>query len=623
MSITWFGFGFKGWIGGLFTDYLRTYREADTVLFAQSRGDDEASVAAELRALPSDTVVVSFLGRTHGDGCSTIDYLESSGKLPENIRDNLFAPAVISLLCHQLGLHFTYLGTGCIFEYDDDHRIGGVGFAETDKPNFTGSQYSVVKGFTDRLMHLLPSTLNLRIRMPITGRPNSRNFITKIASYQKIISVENSMSVLPTLFPALVSLVQRRITGTLNFCNPDAISHNDILNMYIAEVDRTFTYQNFTVAEQDKILKSRRSNNTLDTSRLSQLCPEIPDIRTACLAMLTEYKDFVHTKTILVTGGCGFIASNYIRFLYDKYTRLRIVNLDSLTYAGDIRNIRQDIRNDTYRYVFVHGDICDPVVLQNLLTTYKPQSVVHFAAETHVDNSFNSSILFSKTNVLGTHTLLQVIAQQADKIVKFIHISTDEVYGGKMDHAVLETESFDPSNPYSSTKAAAESIVNAYRHSFNLPSIIVRMNNVFGPHQYPEKCIPKFILHRLAGQPMTLHGSGNTKRSFIYVEDVVKGIDIIETRGAVHEIYNVGVAREISVLEVAQQLLVKLPNSTAHQPDIVFVPDRPFNDQRYFINSDKLKELGWRIETTFEDGLDQTIQFYKNNEKEWREKINL
>lgn len=617
--ITWFGYGFNGWIGGLFRDYLRQHRRTDTVLLASSRGDDEFGVRRELAALEKDTAVLSFLGRTHGDGCSTIDYLESAGRLPENIRDNLFAPAVLSLLCQQAGLHFTYLGTGCIFEYDEQHCVGESGFTEADQPNFTGSQYSVVKGFTDRLMHLMSSTLNLRIRMPITGRPNARNFITKIAGYSKIISVPNSMSVLPTLFPALVSLVQRRVTGTINFCNPGAISHNEILDMYTEEVDRGFTYQNFTVEEQNQILKSRRSNNALDPTRLMELCPGVPDIRTACRSMLQEYQQFVNTKTILVTGGCGFIASHYIRFVYDTYPRLRIINLDSLTYAGDVGNIRKDIRNDTYRYVFVHGDICDANQLEQVFRAYQPRTVVHFAAETHVDNSFNSSLVFSKTNVLGTHTLLQVIANQQCSLEKFIHISTDEVYGGKMDHAVLETAQFDPSNPYSSTKAAAESIVNAYRHSFDIPTIIVRMNNVFGPNQYPEKCIPKFILHRLAGQPMTIHGVGSTKRSFIYVDDAVKGIDLIESKGARHEIYNVGIEREVSVLEVANLLIAKLPSSST--TDIVYVTDRQFNDQRYFIDSTKLKQLGWVIETTFEDGLDRTIAFYQEHERQWRKKI--
>jgi 3,5-epimerase/4-reductase len=244
-------------------------------------------VADELDRLKPDRAVC-LVGRTHGGGIATIDYLEQPGKLVENVRDNLYAPLSLGLLCKERSIHMTYFGTGCIFEYDAGHPQDGgssSGFTEEDLPNFFGSSYSVVKGFTDRLMHLLDceggGALNVRIRMPIVGKDHPRNFITKITRYAKVCSIPNSMTVLPTLLPSLIKLIVAGETGTLNLTNPGVISHNEILTMYKEIVDPSFTWENFTVEEQNATLASKRSNNLLDTSRLERLCPEIPGIHEA------------------------------------------------------------------------------------------------------------------------------------------------------------------------------------------------------------------------------------------------------------------------------------------------------------------------------------------------------
>lgn len=269
-------YGGAGWIGQQFQHEL--LRAGHCVSVSPFRLDDTSAVKDELERLQPDRVVC-LVGRTHGGGIATIDYLEQPGKLVENVRDNLYAPLSLGLLCKEKGLHMTYLGTGCIFEYDAEHPQG---FTEGDLPNFFGSAYSVVKGFTDRLMHLLETdVLNVRIRMPIVGAVHPRNFITKITGYAKVCSVPNSMTVLPTLLPALVRLIVAGETGTLNLTNPGVISHNEILEMYKEVVDPAFTWVNFTVEEQNVILASRRSNNLLDTSRLQQLCPEVPPIHVA------------------------------------------------------------------------------------------------------------------------------------------------------------------------------------------------------------------------------------------------------------------------------------------------------------------------------------------------------
>ena len=280
-------YGANGWIGKQFSDYLSKY--SIEWLSGVSRANQINQVSAELD-LNQPTHVFSFIGRTHGvynnTPITTIDYLEKPGKLDENIRDNLFSPMVLALLCKERGIHFSYLGTGCIFEYDSDHTTK-VGFTEESLPNFKGSGYSLVKGYTDQLIPL-SGALNLRIRMPITGSDNPRNFITKITNYEKICSIPNSMTVLEDFFPVWLNLMREEISGTFNCTNPGVISHNEILEMYRDIINPEFTWQNFTVDEQNEILSSKRSNNYLETSKLEKLY-EIPNIKDSVKRLLSNY----------------------------------------------------------------------------------------------------------------------------------------------------------------------------------------------------------------------------------------------------------------------------------------------------------------------------------------------
>jgi 3,5-epimerase/4-reductase len=287
-------YGTKGWIGQQFTELLD--KEGVKWTAGTARVDDDVAVSAELEKV-APTHAVSFIGRTHGSigdkKFTTIDYLEQPDKLIENMRDNLLAPITLAKQCADKKVHFAYLGTGCIFEYDDAHPLGkSPGFQESDLPNFTGSSYSTVKGITDRLMHQLFDTtaLNVRIRMPITGSPNPRNFITKITTYEKICSMPNSMTVLPTLLPGMLKLMEMETVGTVNLTNPGCISHNEILQLYKDIVDPAFEWKNFSVEEQAKILASARSNNLLETDRLKELLPDTPDIYAAVKLALEDYK---------------------------------------------------------------------------------------------------------------------------------------------------------------------------------------------------------------------------------------------------------------------------------------------------------------------------------------------
>ena len=269
----WLVYGSNGWIGGMVVKLLR--KQGHTVIKAQYRADDETGVEAELATSNADRILC-LIGRTHGPGYSTIDYLEQKGKLVENVRDNLYSPLVLALLGKKYGIHVTYLGTGCIFTYSEEQRM----FQEKDSPNFFGSGYSTVKGFTDRLMHFFEdSVLNLRIRMPIVGYHHPRNFVTKITSYEKICSIPNSMTVLEDMLPVMIDLALKKTTGTINLTNPGTVEHNEILELYQKYVDPTFVWANFTQEEQAKILLSGRSNNELDTTELQRLYPNLLPIR--------------------------------------------------------------------------------------------------------------------------------------------------------------------------------------------------------------------------------------------------------------------------------------------------------------------------------------------------------
>jgi len=283
-------YGVKGWIGEKVFKHLKN--EGTDVVSGNCRVDNIKELEKEIIDV-QPTHVISLIGRTHGTYNNkvygTIDYLEQPGKLVENVRDNLFSPVVLSLMAKKHNFHFTYLGTGCIFEYDNEHLYGREenGFSEDSKPNFFGSSYSIVKGFTDQLMHILDdSTLNVRIRMPITDEFNSRNFITKITNYEKICSMPNSMSVLNELIPIMCDLSKKNTTGTVNLTNPGLITHNEILEMYKEIVDPSFTWKNFTLDEQNKILDSGRSNNFLETTVLKSLAPDVKNIKDSVREML-------------------------------------------------------------------------------------------------------------------------------------------------------------------------------------------------------------------------------------------------------------------------------------------------------------------------------------------------
>lgn len=287
-------YGSNGWIGNQFVKLLLSRNL--TFVKGVARTDNNVALLEEIESV-NPTHVVSFIGRTHGKigdkVFTTIDYLEQPDKLLENVRDNLYSPVLLAHICKSKNIHYTYLGTGCIFKFEDEFFGQETnGFTEDSLPNFFGSSYSVVKGYTDRLMHLYDdSVLNLRIRMPITGEKNGRNFITKITTYPKVCSVPNSMTVLPELLVYVLDMMEKQVLGTVNLTNPGLISHNEILEMYKEIVDPNFTWNNFSLEEQRSILAADRSNNYLDTTRLETLYPQVLHIKESIRNCLIAYKN--------------------------------------------------------------------------------------------------------------------------------------------------------------------------------------------------------------------------------------------------------------------------------------------------------------------------------------------
>jgi len=616
-------YGGRGWIGSQFCALL----DNTPFVLGQSRVDDIDSLKNEINSV-NPSHIVSFIGRTHGeiDGkkYSTIDYLEQPGKLQENIRDNLFCPISLALLCKERCIHFTYLGTGCIFKFDTDHPFGEEtnGFTEESLPNFFGSGYSTAKGFTDRLMTLIDGpVLNLRIRMPIVGEDNPRNFITKITTYEKICSIPNSMTVLPELLPYVLDMMEKGITGTMNLTNPGLISHNEILEMYRELVDPDFTWENFTVDEQSKILDSDRSNNFLDTTRLESMYP-VKNIKQSVRELLEKYKrivrgnvrtDFPNRKdtTLLVTGGSGFIGSNFINLIMERFDKIKVVNFDAMYYCANEENVDLKWRVSP-RYTFVKGNLCSMDLVRHVITQHEPTHIIHFAAQSHVQNSFSDALQYTQDNIVGTHTLLEA-TRLYGKIKKFIHVSTDEVYGESMldigENHKTENSILCPTNPYAATKAAAEMLAQSYNHSFNMPIVITRGNNVYGPNQYPEKVVPRFIQQLKSDNPVTIQGDGSCVRAFLHSHDTATAFQCILEKGKIGEIYNIGCDdnMEYSILEVAQLLIKNIHNTEEYDDWITYIEDRPFNDQRYYISNQKLKELGWEITIRFKAGINMLI----------------
>jgi len=312
---------------------------------------------------------------------------------------------------------------------------------------------------------------------------------------------------------------------------------------------------------------------------------------------------------ILVTGGCGFIGSNFIRLVLREHPDDEILNLDKLTYAGNPENLR-DVEEDP-RYRFEKGDISDEIAVAGAFD-WEPEAVVNFAAETHVDRSITSPEAFVRTDVLGVYRLLEEVKESGARLVQ---ISTDEVYGSIETGSFTEESPLKPNSPYAASKAAADLLVRAYVKTYGIDAVIVRSSNNYGPFQYPEKVIPLFVTNLLEGKKVPLYGEGKNVRDWLYVEDNCRAVNLVLRRGAAGEVYNTGADQEKTNLELTRAILDIMG---AGEESIQFVPDRPGHDLRYSLDSSKLRGLGWKPEYGFERGLRATIDWYRDHSDWWR-----
>jgi dTDP-glucose 4,6-dehydratase len=311
---------------------------------------------------------------------------------------------------------------------------------------------------------------------------------------------------------------------------------------------------------------------------------------------------------ILVTGGLGFIGSNFIRHILEKYNDYKIINLDKQTYAGNPDNLKDIEKNPNYSYV--RGDICNPASVDSVMQ--KADHVVHFAAESHVDRSIENASAFVRTNVLGTFMLLESACKY--KVSRFIHISTDEVYGSRERGSFKENDILTPSSPYSSSKAGSDLLAQSYYITHKLPVIITRCTNNFGPYQYPEKLIPLFITNLLENKKVPVYGTGKNVRDWIYVLDHCKAVDFVLHNGDPGEIYNIGGGAERSNIEITKKIIEILG---ADESMIEYVKDRLGHDFRYSLNCTKLCKLGWAPENGLNDALESTVRWYVTNRWWW------
>jgi dTDP-glucose 4,6-dehydratase len=604
--------GSTGWIGGLFIEHIQSILgDGATVIRAKTRLEDEDAMAAEVAEVGPDRIVLCAGKR----GVGNVDWCESHAE--ETWRVNVDGTVALAKIASAAGIHVTNFSSGCIYEYTEPgtpHEMSGVPYTEEDSPNFSGSVYSRSKAAAEARVASLPGHLVLRLRMPITADGSPGCFISKLTRYGKIVNIPNTVTILPDLLPLAVRMMVDQDTGVYNFANPGTISHGDLMKLYRDVVDPTFGFEVMSLEEHNAVsVVARRSNTELSCAKLQRRFPDIalPAPSESVRRLLQLYKPELPTRrmirrttSILVTGGAGFIGSNFVKMTQCWFPEVRIVVLDAMTESS--------------RHVLwpgaptiVQGKVQDIDLVCRLLRDNCVDIVFHFAAFTHVDTSFVSSLDFTENNVFGTHCLIEACVR-SNFAGRLVHVSTDEVYGecAEDGDASKETSLLKPTNPYAASKVGAEAIVSAYVASGMLDAVILRGNNAYGPGQYPEKLIPRFILRALQGVPLQIQGEGNQQRSFLYVDDFVAAVWKIANKGSTGEVYNIKSNDELSVLQVANAVYDQLDIPEADRR-LEKVSDREFNDRRYWIRDDRLRSLGWRQSTPVREGLKVAVDWYR------------
>jgi UDP-glucose 4,6-dehydratase len=653
-------FGSRGYIG---SHLVRAVRAAGHIVAEASPGarvENRSQVDVELSRHAPDAVI-SAAGLP--GGTDSIDWCETHRE--ETVRVNVLGQLTLAEACAARGgLHLTVIGTGALY----GARASESPRTEDEPADHTPSFYARTRVQMESLLSAYRNNVAVaRILYPLSGCGHPRSLVTKLLGFPKVRVARTSVSVLEEIAPAIVRIAERGATGVFHATNPGTTDNDEILRIYRDTVDATRTW----VVDDDNNDASSssaagpRAACELSADKLLALCAEdrvrglpalrVSPARDAVAASMrrlasgtsasptsscspsgsassttssessaaaaatpppsTQSASSEYTpRSILLTGGAGFIGSHVCAHLVAKYPGCRMVCLDILDYCASMNNLAPCLGRANF--TFVRGDISDTRLVREILETHAIDTVLHFAAQSHVDLSFGMSMEFTRVNVLGTHALLES-AKNAPGVERFVFVSTDEVYGEVINNAhALETATLDPTNPYSASKAAAEMLVKAYVRSYGLKVIIVRGNNVYGAAQFPEKVIPKFILRLLRGERCCVHGTGDQKRTYLHVRDVAEAFDVIVHRGVPGEVYNIGTNDprfEFTMLTLARVLVRGVLGADADPAAwIEHVEDRAFNDCRYSVEVGKLGLLGWAPRVAFEDGLREVIQWYRD-----------
>ncbi|CAF2490543.1 unnamed protein product [Rotaria sp. Silwood2] len=481
---------------------------------------------------------------------------------------------------------------------------------------------NIVQNATNELINLYSNMIHAKIYTPISDEDLNETILLKYLNslWKNDPEETHHITILSDILPILLALIHDgKVQGQVNVSNKGKISLN-CLERLISNQSKTTTSIAQIINTEDLIDQFEKWNKEMilpETRHLYQASFVIPNAPNSIVQYLQQNsinRNSNAPRIVLATGGCGFIGSTFINHWLEKYPEDQIINIDRLDPVSNIKNIQN---STSPNYSLVVADIDNKDIILHLMKQYNITHIVHFAVQAHLDNSFGNSITFTQSNVSGTHSVLEA-SRLYGRIVKFIHISTDEVNSETAPGSYQETGLLNPMNPYAATVAAAEFLVKSYGDSFKLSYCIVRLCNVYGPRQHIEKLIPIFINNLSNGQTLKIHGDGKQTRNYIYVDDVVNAIEIIFHQGKTKMVYNIGTEYQLSILDIAKSLIKKIQPNKNPEDIIIYDKPRSFTDKRYSsITNSAVKTLAWKPKVSFDEGLDKTIQWYKQNPKYW------
>ncbi|CAF1049619.1 unnamed protein product [Rotaria sordida] len=478
---------------------------------------------------------------------------------------------------------------------------------------------NIIQNATDQLVNIYPNIVNAKLLTPISDEDLNENYFESL--WKTNPEEFHHITILSDVLPILLALIHDgKVNGQIDICNKGTISLKYFQKINSNEIKQENILPQSSIEIKDLTDKFEQWNKQMilpETRQLYQASCLLPNVLKSIEQVLQQQKLNMNqntSKVLLVTGGCGFIGSTFINHWIQTYPNDKIINIDRLDPVANTKNISNP---NSPNYTLVVADINNTDIVLHLFNQYNITHIVHFAVQAHLDTSFGNSITFTESNVYGTHSVLEA-SRIYGKIQRFLHISTDEVYGETPSGSNQEICLLNPLNPYAATIAAAEFLVRSYGESFKLPYCIIRLCNVYGPRQHIEKVIPTFINNLSRGEKIKIHGDGKQIRNFLYIDDVIHAIEIIFNKGKTKMIYNIGTKNEFNVFDIAKYILEKLQLNKNLDDVIIYVKPRSFAEKRYCTTTSGLiKSLGWKEQISFDQGLEKTIQWLRANPDYW------